>query len=193
MRHVVWAILDGHGEDAADIELDGGRLVARGRATNDDPEPYSLTYEVATGPRYVTESLVVSVERRGPAPRRLELTRSIDAVWSARLDESPVMLPDLAGALDCDLGRCPTTNSMPVLRERLLTSDEPVDFVMAWVQVPELVVRRSAQRYVPLGTRTDGRRRIQFLSLDSEFRAEITFDADGLVVDYTALARRISG
>ena len=82
---------------------------------------------------------------------------------------------------------------MPVLREDLLRRDEPVDFVMAWVQVPELLVRRSAQRYEPLGNDADGRRRIRYVSLDSDFRSELTFDSDGIVVDYPLLARRADG
>jgi hypothetical protein len=82
---------------------------------------------------------------------------------------------------------------MPVLREGLLERDGAVDFVMAWVQVPELIVRRSAQRYVPLGMDDRGLRRIRFVSLDSDFESELTFDSDGLVVDYPGLARRITG
>ena len=172
--------------------MDSDRLVARGRARNDDPAPYALTYDLVTGPRFVTARLAVEVDVDG-SRRRLVLDRSAAGLWSATVDGDPIELPELDDALDCDLGRCPTTNSMPVLREDLLERDVPVDFVMAWVQVPELLVRRSAQRYVPLGTDPDGRRRIEYVSLDSDFRSELTFDADGIVVDYPALARRISG
>lgn len=188
-RRVAWAIEDGRGTDTADVTIDGDRLVAVGRATNDDPEPYELGYDVRTGSRFVTEELVVELTQAGNV-RRLRLTRSSTGAWDADLNGEPVALPDLGGALDCDLGRCPTTNSMPVLRERLLERDEPVDFVMALVEVPALVVRRSRQRYVPVGTRDDRSRLIRFVSLDSEFRSELTFDADGLVIDYPQLGRR---
>jgi hypothetical protein len=192
VRPVAWAILDGHGEDVADIEIAGERLIARGRAANDDPVGYALTYDLVTGPRFVTQSLGVEVELAG-SRRRLVLERSTFGRWSAALDGAPLELPELDDALDCDLGRCPTTNSMPVLREGLLERDGAVDFVMAWVQVPELLVRRSAQRYVPLGMDDRGLRRIRFVSLDSDFESELTFDSDGLVVDYPGLARRITG
>lgn len=188
-RRVAWAIEDGRGTDTADVTIDGDRLVAVGRATNDDPEPYELGYDVRTGSRFVTEELVVELTQAGNV-RRLRLTRSSTGAWDADLNGEPVALPDLGGALDCDLGRCPTTNSMPVLRERLLERDEPVDFVMALVEVPALVVRRSRQRYVPIGTQDDRSRLIRFVSLDSEFRSELTFDADGLVIDYPQLGRR---
>jgi hypothetical protein len=98
-----------------------------------------------------------------------------------------VELPDLAGALDCDLGLSPLTNSMPVLRHGLLEPGEPVELLMAWVAVPELTVHASAQRYVPLGEGV-----VRFESLDGEFTADIEFDADGLVVDYPGIARRLN-
>jgi hypothetical protein len=188
-RRIAWAIEDGRGTDTADVTIDGDRLVAVGRATNEDPEPYELGYDVRTGSRFVTDELVVEVTRAGDV-RRLRLTRSSTGAWDADLNGEPVPLPDLGAALDCDLGRCPTTNSMPVLRERLLVRDEPVDFVMALVDVPALVVHRSRQRYEPIGTQSDRSRLIRFVSLDSEFRSELTFDADGLVIDYPQLARR---
>ncbi len=189
-RHVVWAIEDGEGRDEAEILVEADRFTARGRATNTDPEPYELTYEVRTVPPFVTEALVVELLLPS-ARRRLELRRSAGGAWTATLDGEPLVLPNLSDALDCDLGRCPTTNSMPVLREGLLERDEPAEFVMALVSVPELVVHRSRQRYVPLGTASDGRRTIRFESMDSDFRSVLTFDRDGLVVDYPQLARRL--
>ena len=190
-RRVTWAIEDGSGVDTAEVTLDGDRLTAIGRATNVDPEPYEVRYEVLTGSQFITERLVVRVIRGG-AERQLTLDRSATGGWTAALDGAPVDLPDLGDALDCDLGRCPATNSMPVLRERLLGRHEPVDFVMALVSVPDLAVHRSRQRYVPLATDAAGRRHIRFESLDSDFRSELTFDRDGLVIDYPQLAKRTS-
>lgn len=51
------------------------------------------------------------------------------------------------GAVDCDLGRSPLTNVMPVRRHRLHEAPGAVDFLMAWVSVPDLGVHRSRQRY----------------------------------------------
>jgi uncharacterized protein len=189
-RRVVWAIEDGEGRDEAAIVIEADRFTARGRATNLDPEPYRLTYEVRTVPPFVTDLLTVELSG-AEGRRRLELRRSTGGAWTAALDGAEVDLPDLSDALDCDLGRCPTTNSMPVLRQRLIERDEPAEFVMALVAVPELAVHRSRQRYVPLGTDSHGRRTIRFESMDSDFRSVLTFDPDGVVVDYPQLARRI--
>lgn len=192
VRSVGWAIEDGGGEDWATVQLDVERLTATGVASAREPEPYTLTYDLETGPGFVTEQL--RVEARGSGwVRTLDLRRAADGRWMARSGDgaSAEALPHLAGALDCDLGRCPVTNSMPVLREGLLERDGTVDFVMAWVSVPDLTVHRSGQRYTTLGTDPDGRRRIRYASLESDFVSDLTFDADGLVVDYPQLARRL--
>jgi hypothetical protein len=83
-----------------------------------------------------------------------------------------------------DLGWSPLFNSLPVLRDGLLDAGPPHDYVMCWVDVPSLEVSRSEQRYEPLG---DGLVRFRAGS----FTADIQFDADGFVVMYAGLARRL--
>jgi uncharacterized protein len=100
-------------------------------------------------------------------------------------------LPRLEGALDCDLGLSPLTNSMPVLRHRLLETDGSVEFLMAWVSVPDLGAHPSRQRYTALRDLPGGGRLIRYESLDSTFTADLGFDRDGLVVDYPGIGRRL--
>jgi hypothetical protein len=97
----------------------------------------------------------------------------------------------MAGALDCDLGLSPLTNSMPVLRHRLHEGGGPVDLLMAWVAVPELTVSPSPQRYTFV-RRGHQARIVRYESLDSDFVAEITFDEQGLVLDYPGIARVVA-
>ena len=78
---------------------------------------------------------------------------------------------------------------MPVLRRGLLRPSEPVDFVMAWVSVPDLAVHRSDQRYTHVDATDDGGAVIRYES--GRFRADVVFDADGLVIDYPGLGRRL--
>jgi hypothetical protein len=82
-----------------------------------------------------------------------------------------------------DLGWSPLFNSLPVLRDGLLVGGSPRDYVMRWVDVPSLEVKRSEQRYEPLG---DGV--VRFSA--GTFRADIRFDPNGFVVEYPELARR---
>jgi hypothetical protein len=97
----------------------------------------------------------------------------------------------LNAALDCDLGLSPTTNSMPVLRHKLLAGGGPIDFLMAWVSVPDLSVRASAQRYTFVRVES-GTVVVRYESTDSGFTADLTFDQDGLVIDYPGIGRRLS-
>lgn len=97
----------------------------------------------------------------------------------------------LDGALDCDLGLSPLTNSMPALRHGLMDGDGTAELLMAWVSVPDLSVHASPQRYTAVRDLRDGGRLIRFESLDSTFTAELAYDADGLVVDYPGIGRRL--
>jgi hypothetical protein len=84
-----------------------------------------------------------------------------------------------------DLGYSPLFNSLPVLRDGLLLDEaSPRDYVMRWISVPELAVTESRQRYEPLG---EGRVRYR----SGSFVANISFDPDGLVLQYEGLAERV--
>jgi uncharacterized protein len=84
-----------------------------------------------------------------------------------------------------DLGYSPLLNSLPVLRDGLLTGAPAQEYVMRWVSVPQLEVHASPQRYEPIGNRT-----IRFSS--ESFVAKIEFDEDGLVSHYEDLAERVA-
>ena len=91
---------------------------------------------------------------------------------------------DLAGADFFDLGWSPLFNSLPVLRDDLLTGGPARAYEMRWVDVPSLQVERSEQRYEPLGGNV-----VRFSA--GTFSADIAFDDAGFVVDYPGLARRV--
>jgi hypothetical protein len=138
---------------------------------------YQLDYGLETGPELFTSRLVLTVRDAG-GERGVLLERGDDGEWTANGEA----LPHVEGALDCDIALSPLTNHMPAAR----LGGEPVDHVMAWVDVPSLDVVRSEQRYEPLGPR-----RVRFVSLDDDFTAELELDADGFVVDYPGLAERV--
>lgn len=190
-RIVRWEGLDGwrgwatgwHAE-GAEVHLGADHLTARGTQFGTAPNPYLLDYELETGRRWVTERLRVRVHD-GAEERRLDLRRTSDGAWTA--NGEPV--PGVDGALDCDLSYSPLTNSMPILRERLrATGSTPVDFIMAWVDVPSLEVVRSQQRYEPIDAS-----RVRYVdpSHRDGFTAELEVDDDGLLVSYEHLARRV--
>jgi uncharacterized protein len=109
---------------------------------------------------------------------RLEpLTLSLDLVGERSAEI------ELDNADFFDLGWSPLFNSLPVIRDGLLHSATPRDYLMRWVDVPSLELSQSRQRYEPLGDA-----RVRFRS--GSFSADIQFDSDGFVVNYPGIARR---
>ena len=187
--------------DTATINLETDRLTAHGTSRTAD---YAVSWALATTLGWVTQRLTVTVHGQGWS-RHLELTRSDDGVWSSEtLSSGDTDLPKpgiadpegMAGALDCDLGLCPVTNTMPILRLNLVSGDgAPVDetaLTMAWVEVPSLRVIPSEQVYSQVRSAREGApAMVLYSSGNGGFTAELTVDDDGVVVDYPGLARRI--
>lgn len=190
------AILAWRGEDdaarfdRATVRFDDRGMVAHGTSITD---AYALSWSLDATDHWRTRTLGVTVYGDGWW-RSIALTRSSAATWSAEANmHGDVDLPDagladlrtIESALDCDLGLCPVTNTMPIRRLRLRDGNvNDTQLVVAWVEVPSLRVLRSDQVY-----RAAGAGRAGFRSGD--FSAEITYDDDGFVLDYPSLARRI--
>jgi hypothetical protein len=192
----IWHNAESFHTEFAEVSLAGGALQARGVAIGAEPVAYRLEYELATTDAYVTQRLEIT--SRGAGWRRaLVLERSGAGEWFCATEaDGDLDLPTaggdlglIAGALDCDLGLSPLTNSMPLLRHQLHRQPGSVEFLMAWVGVPELAVYPSRQRYTFLRNSTEGGAVVRFDSLDGDFTADITFDAHGLVVDYPSIGQ----
>lgn len=179
-RVITWDVTASEGYETAWAELGAGALRARGRAVGTVPEPYWITYGLETADDYVTRRLTVTAEDAS-GTRTLDLLHDGRGGWTANGER----LPGLTGALDCDLGLCPLTNTMPVLRHGLHRRAGEREFLMAWVSVPDLGVRPSRQTYTHLGPG-----RVRYASGD--FSSDLEFDDDGCVVGYPRLARRLT-
>ncbi len=194
-RAIAWVKEDG-GAEFADVLIQPHRLTASGIGIGSSPYGYRLDYKLETRSDFITSGLLVTA-RGGGWSRRLDLRRLRSGRWTARTSsrghaEMPAPGGDMNAvdkALDCDLGLSPLTNSMPVLRHRLLEGGGPVDLVMAWVSVPDLSVHASRQRYTFL-RKSDEISVVRYESESRDFVAELTFDADGLVIDYPGIGRR---
>jgi len=131
---------------------------------------YRLSYALHTSSRFVSERLHAEVETSSGV-RTLDLRRGTS--------------PLKDDVLDLDLQASPLFNSLPVLRDGLHEGGDARAYTMAFVNVPELSVTRSAQRYVPLE-----RRVVRYRS--GAFTADLEFDEDGFVVRYPGLAERVT-
>lgn len=115
--------------------------------------------------------------------RTLEVTASADGQWTVDGNARP----DLADCIDIDLNRTPLTNTLPI-RRLDWALDQARDFVMAYVSVPELIVRAVPQRYTCVQRETAHR---VFRYESGAFQADIAVDQAGLVLDYPGIWSRI--
>jgi hypothetical protein len=151
-------------------------VVATGAQLGAAPQPYRAAYELEVRGGWITRRLRVEVGGVGS----VELRHDGKGTWAGVANAA-----ELEGALDCDLAFSPLTNLMPVRRHRLHEQPGAVDLEMAWVALPELTVHRSKQRYEHLEPG-----RVRYTSGD--FTADLELDADGIVVFYPGLARRVN-
>lgn len=196
-RLVVW---EGEGEwraEACFLQLSATGVTAEGTQIGVNPLPYCMLYRLDASDGFITRRLQVEVSGEGWS-RRLDLQHDAAGGWSATTgaEGNPPLPPpggDLAavsGALDCDLGLCPATNLMPVVRHALHTGPGAQDFLMAWVSVPDLGVHPSRQRYEHRRCTAEGSV-VRYVGAHRDFVGDLELDPDGVVVFYPELARRV--
>jgi uncharacterized protein len=181
MRALAWQGVEEWLAEHAQIDLGDDGVMATGVQLGVEPEPYLVEYRLDAPSGWITRRL--EVEASGAGWRRsLTLEHDGRGGWTA--DGEPV--PDVDGALDCDLAFSPLTNLMPVRRSALHQRAGSEDFVMAWVSVPDLRLHASPQRYEHVRPGV-----VRYVALDGDFTAELELDDDGLVVRYPRLAERV--
>lgn len=152
-------------------------------AFDEEQGPFRLTYRLAWDASWRLREAEMAVATEH-ATRSLHLLTDGRGRWRRGDGQA---LPDLDGCLDIDVWPTPFTNSFPILREPMAVGERR-EFRMAWVAAPDLTVHPQPQAY----TRLAGRRYL-FENLDgSGFRAELTVDEDGIVVDYPDLFQRVA-
>src|SRR3954447_10130013 len=196
MRFLVWSGVEEWLTEAAQVGLGEDGLRATGIQLGADPKPFRVDYRLEAPERYVTRELELTATAEGWS-RHLLLTHDGSGDWRAEVaDEGDVpggpwdgALPDLSQARDIDIENSPLTNTMPILREGF-QSGGTGDFVMAFVRMPSLRVEASPQRYEHVRT-TEAASVVRYISRDGDFTADLELDAEGLLVHYPRLARRV--
>jgi hypothetical protein len=149
-------------------------------------EAFSASYSLATDETGVVQRLTVRTIR-AQGEQHVTLTRSEEGIWLVDHGQGgAAQRTDFGGALDVDVQFSPLFNALPVRRLGLHRVAAKHDLAVVFVSLPTLEVDRISQTYrtVSLGDPA-----IVGLSSDS-FEAELSVDADGLVLDYPGLARR---
>lgn len=198
-RLVVWSGVDEWRAEVCRLAIAPDGVRAEGTQLGVNPVPYRMDYRLDASSHFVTTRLEVDVSGRDWT-RSLVLTHDGSGVWG--IDAGATGDPGLPapggdpalveGALDCDLGLCPATNLIPVVRHGLHRGPGERDFLMAWVSVPDLGVHLSKQRYEHVRLNQAGAV-VRYVGEHRDFVGELEFDEDGVVIFYPDLARRVGG
>jgi len=195
----IWKGVDSWRAEVAHVDLTPDGVRGSGTQIGVDPVPYRLDYELDASENFVTRELRVRADGEGWS-RSLDLRHDGQGAWSCQAEEAgEVDLPPpggsvdaVAGALDCDLGRSPLTNLMPVRRHGLHEGEGAEDFLMAWISVPDLGLHPSRQRYEHV-RRDDSGAVVRYVGAHRDFVGELEVDRQGLVMLYPDLAERVAG
>ncbi len=123
-----------------------------------------------------------------PRERHLTVNRTEDGFWLLDTGSGGSRM-DYDGALDVDLEFSPMFNTLPIRRLQLHRNPGEFEIPMVFIRLPSLEVQLVTQTYRTLSVGDAGGAVVEFRSGD--FAAELSVDADGMVLDYPGLARRI--
>ena len=196
MAFIVWTGVEEWLTEAAGVDLEENGLKANGIQMGAEPGPFRVDYRLEASRGYVTTDLELTATAEAWT-RHLLLRHDGSGGWRAEVSDSGVVpggpwdgsLPDLSEARDIDIENSPLTNTMPILRHGFQHGGSG-DFVMAFIRTPSLCVEASPQRYEHVRT-TDEGSVVRYISRDGDFTADLELDADGLLVHYPRLARRV--
>lgn len=201
---ITWQRVDLAGTEQTIFDTRNG-MSARGVMVAAGPLlPHICRYRLVTDEHWATALLEVETEGAGwwrqvrlehaagrwrvTAVEQGHLDRAIGATGRSAAApipgcETPEQLTD---ALDVDLGYSPLFNTLPIRRLGLgsATPGTAHRILVAWVDVPTLVVTAAEQTY----TAVDGGN-AHFAS--GTFQTDLQLDADGFVTKYPGLANRV--
>lgn len=156
-----------------------GRLRGHTSAV-ENGEAYAVAYEIMLDDQWRTREVRVSSDTV-TGTRRTVLLADGGGRWT--VDGRPA--PHLDGLVDVDLEASACTNTLPLHRLALPVGEEVVASA-TYVQALDLGVRRLDQTY-----RRRDAHRFDYTSED-DFRAVLTYDDAGLVLDYPGIAVRFA-
>ena len=174
-----WRRVDVPGREEARVTrtADGWHLTGKLHVEEADVTA-DLRYTIDCDAGWRTVSAVIEGEANG-GPVRFALAADGEGHWTR--DGTP--LPELAGALDVDLGFTPATNTLPIRRLSLAVG-ETAPVRSAWLRFPELRVEPLEQTYTREAEQVF---RYRAHVDDDPFIARLDTDVFGRVIRYEGL------
>ena len=184
-RDVMWSALEGPTLEHLNLTARDDGIVADGVIVGLwEGHPLRARYEVRCDASWRVRSvLFAALDSETPG---VELLSDGRGTWTTRDGEA---VRGLDGCMDVDVSATPFTNTLPI-RRLGLAQGESRDVSVVFVEAGEMRAWAEPQRYTCLEARADGGL-YRFEALDGGFTADLPVDADGLVLDYPGLFRRV--
>jgi len=182
----MWQPWSGPGLESLGIveDADGVRADSVVIGFDDEGQPFAVRYAIRCDAAWHTRDVeVASLKGRSTT---LALATDGMGQWTDRSGEH---VPSLDGCLDVDLSATPFTNTLPI-RRLALAPGWATEITVVYIAVPALTVGVGRQRYRCLTWGPDGGA-FRFETAAGDFTADITVDAEGLVMEYPQIARRV--
>jgi hypothetical protein len=183
--HIIWSLLAESGMEHLHLTEDETGITADGLVLGlDDGAPFRLSYVLRAQRDWAIRECQLTVGNPdGPA---LLLRSDGAGRWT---DAAGEPYPLLDGCHDVDIRVTPFTNTLPI-RRLALAPGASAELHVGYITVPDLSIRPVRQRYTCLA-RSESGGIYRYDSLDSGFRADLTVDAHGLVVEYPGIWKRV--
>jgi hypothetical protein len=185
VRAVMWAPAEGVGLEYLTLAYRSKDIFAEGVVVGlADETPFRTKYKIRCDRAWKTREVILELLEEPET--RLEFLADGQGHWKTRKGDP---LPSLNGCIDVDVSATPFTNTL-VIRRTSLKPGDSLELSVAYVLVPAMQFEAKRQRYTCLEVNDQGGR-YRFEDLSSKFRADIQFDSDGLVTDYSELFRSV--
>jgi hypothetical protein len=184
-REIMWSPWDTPGLEHLHLTLNEDGVIADGEimTTLFEERPMRLRYHVECDAGWRVRGVRVTMQA---GQRSVDLRSDGAGQWTTSGGD---ILPALDGCIDVDIMATPFTNTLPI-RRLGLQPGESADLNVAYISVPSLEAVMSPQRYTCLESRPDGGL-YRYQSVSSGYTNDLPVDADGLVIDYPGIWRRV--
>jgi uncharacterized protein len=149
-----------------------------------DEQGLRLRYQISCDLDWRTRQ--VRVQLLGEGMSEVKVTSDGRGSWAGSDGQT---IEYLKGCLDVDVMATPFTNTLAIRRLGLAVG-ESREIEVAYVRIPDLELSRARQRYTCLEKNGEGARYL-YESLEGDFKAQLTVDAEGLVLAYQGLWERV--
>ncbi|GLZ40714.1 putative glycolipid-binding domain-containing protein [Actinokineospora sp. NBRC 105648] len=162
-----------------------GRLIAAAdEATG--TEAFSASFE-ASADRGDEAGRLLLRTTTAAQERQISLNRTEDGVWLVDHGNSSTR-DEFGGSVTVDVAGAVTFNTLPIRRLGLHRTPGEFEIPVVYVTMPDLEVRLVQQTYRTVSI-ADDHAVIEYTQ--GGFTAELTVDAEGIVIDYPGVAQRL--